>query len=261
MRAPDLTLDEATVDRFARDGVIAPTPHSPAPAAGRKREGPTRWQEKLALLERNDRGRENVRTGKVHPQVFDFMRDAERLFSPRESVVAEDPRAPNTIGRTLRSWQRGFVKDYLDKLRKEMAVRPPRRNALTEHGPGSDLFEGYNHALRAAEAGAESITCQVCLVVRPGRPPEVVLAASSGNEEVDEAATEALRKASLRRELDEQMKPQRTCYSFSASVYRIPPVPMVGCSFDESLLKLGCYYPGKMIYRLKVNLDLVDYTL
>jgi hypothetical protein len=251
---PKLTVDHATVDRFTREGVISAPPAPPAPAA----KGPSKWQQKLAMVERDQVGRKNVADGKVHPQVYDFMRDAEKVFSPRESVVEKDDRAPNTVGRTARSWSRGFFRNYLDQLRRLEQEEPAHTSPLAEGG--SDVLAEYGRLLRAAEKGAESITCQVCLVIRPGLPPEVVLVKSSDNKEVDQAATDALMRAALRRQYDKDLRPERACYTFAASLYRIPPLPIVGCNFDESSMKLGCYYPGKQIYQLKVRLDLVDYS-
>lgn len=255
MRPPKLTLDDATVDRFAREGVIT---SPPAPVAGPAKPGKSKWQQKLAMVERDGLGRKNVVEGKVHPQVYDFMRDAEKVFAPRESVVEQDPRAPNTVQRSMRSWTRGFFKSYLDQLRRLEREEPSRRGPMSEGG--SDLLAEYGRLLRAAEKGAESIVCQVCLVIRPGQPPEVVLAKSSDNKEVDDAAVDALRRAALRRPYEKDLKPERACYTFAATIYRIPPLPIVGCGFDESSLKIGCYWPGKQIYQLKVRLDLVDYS-
>jgi hypothetical protein len=251
---PRLTLDQATVDRFTRDGVISEAPAAPAPAP----KGPSKWQQKLAMVERDGAGRKNVADGKVHPQVYDFMRDAEKVFSPRQERVETDERAPTTVGRSFKHWSRGFFRSYLDKLRQLEQEEPSRKGAMAEGG--SDVLAEYSRLLRAAEKGAESIACQVCLVIRPGQPPEVVLARSSANKEVDQAAVDALMRAALRRPYEKDLRPERACYTFAATIYRIPPLPIVGCGFDESSLKIGCYYPGKMVYQLKVRLDLVDYS-
>jgi hypothetical protein len=248
-------LDDATLERFAREGVITSTPlPEVAPAA----RGKSKWQEKLALLERDTAGRKNVVDGKVHPQIFDYMRDAKKIFAPRESVVEKDPRAPNTVGRSMRSWTRGFFKNYLDQLRQLERDEPSRQSRLSEGG--TDLMAEYNRLLRAAEMGGQAIACQVCLLIRPGLPPEVVMARSSGNKEVDDAAIDSLNRAALRRPYEKDLKPERACYRFAATIYRIPPLPIAGCGFDESTLKLGCYYPGMQVYQLKVNLELVDYS-
>lgn len=256
MRGPNLTLDHATLDRFSREGVIAPTPAGPPAAPGRRDagEGKSKWQQKLALIERADRARGNVDSGQVHPQIYDFMRDAKRLFSPRESVVERDDRVPGSLQRALKQSFSG----YLDQLRSLERSQPSRRGPLASGG--SDVLGEYDRLLRAAEKGAEAISCQVCLVLRPGAAPEVVLAGSSGNREVDEAATDALTRAASRRPPDPDLVFQRACYRFAARIWRVPPLPIAGCSFDEATLSARCFYPGKQIYRLNVNLELVDYT-
>jgi hypothetical protein len=254
MRTPNLALDPATIDRFTHDGVISAAPAPPAPEP----RGPSKWQQKLAMVEREVAGRRNVEEGKVHPQIFDFMRDAQQSFAPRESVVEKDPRAPNTVGRTMQSWTKGFFRNYLDKLRRLERDEPAHRSPMAEGG--SDILAEYGRLLRAAEKGGEAIACQVCLVLRPGLPPEVVLAKSSNNREIDQAAIDALTRASLRKPMEKDVQPERACYRFAATLYRIPPLPIVGCGFDESTLKVGCYYPGMQVYQLKVSLDLVDYS-
>jgi outer membrane biosynthesis protein TonB len=255
MRPPKLSLDDATVDRFEREGVITSTPLPETAPAGR---GKSKWQQKLAMLERDTEGRKNVLDGKVHPQVYDFMRDAQKIFKPRESVVEKDPRNPNTVGRSMRAWTRGFFRNYLDQLRKLELEEPTRKGRMAEGG--TDLMAEYNRLLRAAEKGSQAIACQVCLVIRPGQPPEVVLTSSSGNKEVDEAATDAVTRAALRRPYEKDLKPERACYRFAATVYRIPPLPIAGCGFDEVKMKLNCFYPGMQVYKLDVKLDLVDYS-
>lgn len=259
MREPNLALDDATLDRFARDGVIAPSPAPAAAGADTAKPGKSKWQEKLAALQEEDFGRKNVAEGKVHPQIFDFMRDAEKVFAPRETVVEKDPRAPNTFGRTMHAWTRGFFRNYLDQLKRLETDEPRHKSALAEHG-APDLLAEYNRLLRAAEKGAEAIACQVCLIIRPGADPEVVLNHSSGSKEIDQAATDAMTRAWRSRPQELDLKPQRACYRFAATIARIPPLPIVGCGFDESTLKVGCYYPGMQVYRLKVSLDSVTYN-
>ena len=263
MRGPNLTLDDATLDRYSRDGYRASHRGStrgycagPGPAKGM---GKSKWQQKLALLEREDSGRKNVADGKVHPQVYDFMRDAERVFAPRESVVAEDSRAPNTLGRSVRAWTRGFARDYIETLRQQAAAEPPRKSAFSDHGSGSDLFEGYNQVLRAAEKVRRPSPARSVWCCAPASRPRWWWPTARETRRLDDAAVEALRKASLRRPLDGQLVAQRACYRFAANVHRVPPLPMVGCGFDESRMTASCFYPGKQMYQLKVTLELVDY--
>jgi outer membrane biosynthesis protein TonB len=256
--APSFTMDQAAVDRLTRDGVIAPPADALPPAAPVVRK--PSFSEKVAALAREDGARANVDQGHVHPLLYDYVRDARKVFTPREEVVELDPRAPNTVGRTFRSWGRTWLRDYQDKLR---GVRQADRTAAApgkhSEAPSTDLLAQYNEVMRAAEKHAEDIACQVCVVLRPGAPPQVMLAHSSGNAEVDRTAVEALERAVARRPQNKDLRPERACYKFSARVYRIPPLPMVGCNFDEVSLTAGCYYPGKQVYKTTVDLESVDY--
>ena len=258
MRAPpaSLTLDYDAVDRLSRDGVID-RPQLPLGLPGRKPRGPS-FGEKVAAMARNDEARRNVERGDVHPQAYDYMRGAQRLFRPDPEVVYRDQRAPNTVGRSLNQWARGAVRAILpwqtiEELDRERESRDPHRQ-----GP-EDKFRKYNGWTKGTEKAARPMACLVCLVIRPGETASVELAASSGNKEVDRAAVEALERTAQRRPTDPEVRRQRSCYRFSVTVIRIPPVPMVGCSFDEAALTASCYYPTKKMTRTQVHLESVDY--
>ena len=122
-----------------------------------------------------------------------------------------------------------------------------------------EVLGHYDRLIKGTQTAAEPIACLVCLVVRPGEEPKVVMDGSSGNSEVDRMATEALARASRRWPLDPDVKPQRSCYRFSVTISRIPPLPMVGCGFDEATLTGGCYYPTMKVTKTDVHLESVDY--
>jgi hypothetical protein len=243
MRQPELLLDQGAVDRLTRDGVIAGPRLEPGVATGRKR-GPS-FGDKLAAMLRQDEARGNVERGKVHPQVYDYLRGAQRLFQPDLNTVYRNPSAPNTVGRTVDQWARGAAGTRY--------LRDPGR------GLPADQFAGYNAATRAT-ADAAAMTCLICLVIRPGESPRVELAASSGSREVDRAATEALGRTAGRRPGDGDLRPQRSCYRFSVSLTRAMPAPVVGCGFDEATMTGRCSWPGRLMMRTKVWLESVDYA-
>jgi hypothetical protein len=258
MRAPpaSLTLDYDAVDRLSRDGVID-RPQLPLGLPGRKPRGPS-FGDKVAALARNDQARRNVERGDVHPQAYDYMRGAQRLFRPDPEIVYRDQRAPNTVGRSLKLWAKGafnMVRPWqtIDELDRERWSRDPHRQ-----GP-EDIFKYHNGWMKGTEQAGRPMACLVCLVMRPGEPAKVELAASSGNKEVDRAAMEALERTAQRRPTDPEVRKQRSCYRFSVTVIRIPPVPVVGCSFDEAALTASCYYPTKKMTRTQVHLESVDY--
>jgi outer membrane biosynthesis protein TonB len=258
MRAPpaSLTLDYDAVDRLSRDGVID-RPQLPLGRPSGKPRGPS-FGEKVAALARNDEARRNVERGDVHPQAYDYMRGAQRLFRPDPDIVYRDERAPNTVGRSLKQWGRGALQAVLpwtdvEELDRERESRAPHRQ-----GP-EDMFKKYNGWTKGTEKAARPMACLVCLVIRPGEIASVELAASSGSKEVDRAAVEALERTAQRRPTDPEVRKQRSCYRFSVKVIRIPPVPIVGCSFDEAALTASCYYPTKKLTKTQVHLESVDY--
>jgi hypothetical protein len=119
-------------------------------------------------------------------------------------------------------------------------------------GPGPDRTE------EDVVVTAQPITCLVCLVLRPPAAPEVVLGASSGNASLDREAMAAVRQAANTRPLEEALRPQRSCYRFQATVFRVPPLPVLGCGPDGKG-GITCLYPMKKLIKTSVSLESVDY--
>jgi hypothetical protein len=258
MRFPpaSLLLDHDAVDRLTRDGVID-RPQLPPGLPGKRPRGPS-FSERLAARVRDDAARDNVERGNVHPQAYDYMRGAQRLFRPDPELVYRDERAPNTIGRSAKQWAKGAFNAIrpwktVEEANRQREMRDPHRQ-----GP-ADIFRTHNAWLDGTEQAARPIACLVCLVIRPGETARVELAASSGNKEVDRAAVEALERVAERRPTDQDVRNQRSCYRFTTTIHRIPPVPIVGCNFDEAALRASCYYPTKKVTKTDVKLESVDY--
>jgi hypothetical protein len=258
MRFPpaSLLLDHDAVDRLTRDGVID-GPQLPPGLPTKRPRGPG-FSQRLAARVRDDAARDNVERGKVHPQAYDYMRGAQRLFRPDPEVMYRDQRAPNTVGRSLKLWAKGaynMVRPWqtVEELDRTRWARDPHRQ-----GP-DDMFKAHNGWIKGTEQAAQPMACLICLVIRPGETPRIELAASSGNKEVDRAAVEALERTAERRPTDPDVRNQRSCYRFTVTIIRIPPVPIVGCNFDEAALKASCYYPTKKVTRTDVKLESVDY--
>lgn len=249
--APDL----ATLGRFEREGVITATP---APEVTKPARGPT-FSERLAARVRDDTARVNVFEGHAHPVLYDFLRDAQRDLRPAEGHLYADTRSPNTVGRTLRSWARDYLRADPAYLLWERALAARRAAAHGSTLEEAAALREYDKMIEDNAASDQAITCRVCLVVATGRPTRVELAESSGNGEMDRASIEALERAVLRRPLDPDVKPQRACYHFAAAIHRLPPLPLVGCGFDETTHTFGCYYPTMRVLRTSVTLDSVDY--
>jgi len=251
-------MDYRTVDRLIQKGVLDRPEPGAAPPPPPPPRGST-FRERLATRVRQDGARRNVALGKVHPQVFDFMRDARKVFAPDPGTVDLDPRTPNSVKNSLKQWGGGLREAYrswrrdLDDLRARQRIDDPDRRNIP------DILEHYNRILEGNRKGAEAITSQVCLVLEPGASPRVELGESSHNAEVDGAALDALARASRRRQPEPDLRRQRACYRFAVKVVRVPPLPVAGCMFDEVELTASCYYPLKKAMTISVSLDSVDY--
>jgi hypothetical protein len=256
MRSDVPRLDGKTMERFERDGVIAPTV---APESGGRARGAS-FAERMAGRQRDAQARVNVFDGKVHPQLYDFGRAAERNFKPEEGHIYADSRSPNTVGRALRTWAKELFRadpGYLSaqRARAAEAARGREGNALDQ----ADALRRYDQMIEANNIAVEPIACLICVVLKPGAPIKIELRTSSGNGEIDRAAVEAITRVTLRQPLETDVKAQRACYHFSAAVHRIPPLPVAGCGFDEVTRTFSCYYPTMRVLRTSVTLESVDY--
>jgi hypothetical protein len=252
-----LAMDYRAVDRLTQQGVLekpqGAAPPPPAPSGG------STFSQRLAARVRQDGARRNVEKGKVHPQVFDFMRDARKVFAPDPGTVDLDPRTPNSVKNSLKQWGGGLREAYRSWRRVLDNQRARRRDDDPDRRNVPDILEHYNRILEGNQRGAEAIASQVCLVLEPGAEPRVELGESSRNAEVDGAAVDALARAARRRQPEADLRKQRACYRFAVKVVRVPPLPVAGCMFDEVELTATCYYPLKKAMTISVSLDSVDY--
>jgi hypothetical protein len=254
-----LALDYDAVDRLTRKGVLDTPAPSEAPPPPPARPRPPSFSERLASVVREDGARRNVAVGKVHPQLFDYMRDAHKVFAPDPKVVDLDPRTPNNVKNSARQWGSGLAEAYRSWRRDLDDMNANRRRNDPDRRGAPDILAHYNRMLEGTKKGAAPIAAQVCLLVNPGAPARVELGKTSGNAEVDRAAVDALTRAAQRRAPDPDVKQQRTCYRFAVTVTRVPPLPVAGCMFDEVNLTASCYYPLKKAMTISVSLDSVDY--
>jgi hypothetical protein len=105
---------------------------------------------------------------------------------------------------------------------------------------------------------ATHLSCDVCAVVEPGREPRVEVAKGSGQPRMDALALSVVTAAVGRRPVAPDVKASRACYTFDLLSTRVPPMPMVGCGFDETTASLSCYWPLKKMVKLKMRLDSVE---
>jgi hypothetical protein len=216
----------------------------PAPAAPKKKgEGDdvstgTRVARMLAPS-----AEDNVKIGKVHPQLYDYQRDALSAFHPAETTVDKADGKPS-VGGVFRQWWATYL----------AAIDADNGHA----------HEHETRAGRNADDGAVELACDVCVTIAFGQVPRLELSHKSSSDELDEAALEAMRFAVDHRPVTEPLwpagahadnaAPMRACYRFSASARRLPPVMLPGCAFDEVKMKVGCTWPMKKIFKSNVKL-------
>jgi hypothetical protein len=220
---------------------------APAPDPGERRPlGELREE-----TERRARAEANVRAGRADPLLFDYLRDAQALLTPRATRIAEAlPLGPSE---TINGWTRGYLGRVADA--QHGAFAPVRPADEPFGGARPDVIGAYNEAERQAEAGAERRTAEVCLGVAPDHAVVVTLRRSSGNAELDRLATDAFLSAGAGRSADARFPPSRACYLVSVSAYRMPPLPAATIDF----LKGRVLYPGKRITKVTVDLQSVDF--
>ena len=209
-------------------------------------------KQRLDQMLAEDRADQDLESGRVHPHLYAVRRDAEGMFHPEWSLVEGDRARVGGLGTSTAAFLREFGRNYLSALR-QYGEGPERREGEDERRK-TDILDGYNRMLRAAEDGADRLGCLICVRLGGGPPSEPTIARSSGRRPFDRQALEAVRKAVRSRQAPAEVKPVRACYLVEAHFFRVPPLPMVGCSFDESKLTASCFYPTKKVLRSGVKL-------
>ncbi len=205
-----------------------------------------------ADAERRADGVQNVRAGRAHPLLFDYLRDARDRLTPAAQRIAEA--LPLGPAETVRGWGRGYL-GAVDEAHHG-AFAPAKPGA--DHpfgGTRPDVLGAYNEAERQAESGAETRTAEVCLGVAPGHAAMVTLRRSSGNAALDRLAVDSFRAAGDERAPGPDVRPALACYRVRISAHRVPPLPSV--SFDFARRRL--IYPLKRITDVSVELESVDF--
>jgi hypothetical protein len=200
---------------------------------------------------REGQARDNVRSGRVHPQLHDVLRGARARFEAQRARVAA---AGETLGRDQRPFLRGYIREIRRQLHAEAYEGAP-----TAARKGAPPMLGYRNRLRAAaRARADRLTCTVCLALAAGKPPELTVAETSGSLTFDRAARESMAVVAPSA-LASDARPGRACYRFTGLYYPAPLVPDVFCLPDEQG-DPTCKIPGKPVVELQVTLDSVDYA-
>lgn len=198
-----------------------------------------------------ERDRQDLVAGRVHPFLYRLARTAEGTFHPGWSLVESDRLGRGSLKTSYRNLLVGLGKQYLAELERY-------RNGFRENPAAADqgkMLEGYNKLLEVAARNASTMACELCVRFElRGEPPEVRLRRRSGNRAFDQLALASMQRSARLEQRPVDAPPTEACYEYSARFHRVPPLPAVGCSFDESKPSISCFYPTKKILRAGVRL-------
>jgi hypothetical protein len=255
MRAPDLSLDRLPAGLESAPADEPSTEAPPVRRGSRSRpSGPASKEETARRLQQifdEDRAVDDVRTGRVSPHLYDLVREAEERFKPTWDLTKGDARRVGAIDTSFKSFIRSIGRNWQQALEEQRdAVR--ERQEKKEEPPS--LLDYYDLMRRVAEDAADLYSAELCASIAPGRPSDVKVVRSSQRPRFDALAQNALEKAVDARPAPAGTAAVRACYNFTARFSRVPPIPVVGCNFDEVKLTLDCFYPTKKVLKVSVRL-------
>ncbi|MCC6750606.1 MAG: hypothetical protein IT371_23290 [Deltaproteobacteria bacterium] len=204
--------------------------------------------ERVRRLLATDLAQHHARSGRVSPRLFEVARRADQLFTVDWELVRGDRAHLGSIKRGLASFVYGIWDGWQKALGAQSRSHREARGAVE----APQRLEAYAAAAEAAAERADELRATYCIET-DGREVRLTLASRSGRRPFDRIAERALRTA-LRLEPEGSPPLPAACYRFTARFHRVPPLPYVGCSFDEVLLKAACFYPLKRILRTNVEL-------
>ena len=229
------------------------TPGNEGAAVAARAAGSGRGTErKIRRMLAADQAGRDLKDGRVSPHLYDLVRAAEGAFRPTWALTRGDRRGLGTVSRSMRTFARELGKNYLRGI-KEFMDPPSTRGALDDQETPMAL-EQYARLRKAAEDGADALRCTFCVELRPGEAPTVHLARPSGKRAFDRLAREAMERAVRLHRQGRGDASVEACYQFTAKFFRVPPLPVVGCQFDEVHLTGECFYPFKNVLRSNVKL-------
>jgi hypothetical protein len=241
-------LDELSPPTSASDSNSAPRPtraERPTASATKRR---------LDRLLAEDQAERDLKAGRVDPHLYALQRGAEKLLRPGWWLAEGHPGGLGTVANSTAAFVRELGRDYVRRLGE---YNESQRYHPVGREPRSDMLDNYNRMMRAAADGADRLACSVCVVIGAGGSSEPKLARSSGRPPFDRLAVKAVRKAARLQAPPADLKSVQACYLAEARFHRVPPIPVVGCHFDESKPSLDCFYPTKKILRWSVKLQSV----
>jgi hypothetical protein len=254
---PDLSLGALSLD--ARRRLAGPAPEAELRATPHLRPS---VDELRVEVERQEDAVANVEKGRVDPILFDYLRGARTRFEADARRLAEA--IPMGARATMRSWERGYLQRVDEVNRGRGAGRGPgQQSGLPPRGRGdtpfSDVLGAYDETAGEADAGAEERIAEVCLDVGPGKVAAPSLRRRSGNLALDHLAVDSFARAIAARPVPADTRAGLACFEVRIKAFRMPPVPVLSCGFDEHD-NFGCVWPFKKITAVTGRLLSVDYA-
>ena len=243
----DGAKQRATASPNSEEGGEAPAP--PPPVRGSLSVGELRSD-----VERGAAAAENVRGGRAHPLLFDYLRGARDRMLPEATRIAEG--LPLGPAQSAKGWGRGYL-GRVAAVNRHAATDLPEEPDPSVGGRRPDVLGGYNEAERQAASGAEQRTAEVCLGVAPGHAVSVTLRRSSGNAALDRVALASFESAGQARPVAADIKPNLACYLVRVSAFRMPPLPSLSLGWKNG--HPDVIYPLKRITKVTVALQSVDF--
>ncbi|MFH1131428.1 MAG: hypothetical protein V1754_08840, partial [Pseudomonadota bacterium] len=116
------------------------------------------------------------------------------------------------------------------------------------------MLETYETMQRIAEEKGPSLHCLVCVTFGTGGIPQIKIVRGSGRSPFDKLATQTILKAARILDAPLELVGSQACYEMSSIFTRVPILPFVGCTFDESKPSINCFYPTMKLQKSKVEL-------
>lgn len=251
MRHPRLDLSLPV----SREYVPPPRKRRSRPARRSAEEKSWLIKQRLDRVLAQDASARTVSTGRAHASLYDLLRDAKKSFTPTWAMVDGDSRKRGTMADTSKTILRSMGRSYLRNLKRFMASGGGLPEDRETKEPA--MLAGYASVIRAAEKDAGGLQCVLCVTLDHKLKPQITLLRSSGKKVFDAEALQALGRATRLRPLPLDAPSAMACYRFVAKYYRVPPMPTLICTFDESVPTISCLYPGKRMKKKDVILESV----
>ena len=231
----------------ALEQLLGPAPEAPA-RPGRRRP----LSELRAEAERRADAEENVRAGRAHPLLFDFLRNARDRLTPEATRIAES--LPLGAAETTKGWARGYLKGVADA--HHGAVRAAARRPTTRWAaPAPTCSAGTTRRNVRRSRGPSSAPPRFAWASRRITPSSRRCADRRGTPRSIAWRSTRSQAAGDARPVTPDVRPALACYRVRVSAYRMPPLPAVGLDLASGRI----IYPLKRITKVTVELQSVDF--